>query len=516
MSALPAGRPRAPSPDSVREVLARLATSPDSASQRDIEILNNGYTRIRVELAECQERIVRADSDRLHMQIERAHSHEQIERSEQKREQEVSKRIEAVHILITRLPHFSRYCQTRPTPLPLDSLIACHLRQEFLRSVKSHSGPRRGDSRREVPQFDVIRIEQLFCARLQEKYIAEVQDEAGLCEQRATQLELSGDGFKMRAHTFAGMNMNEFMLFHGAPSHLYERLQRQGLDPRYAGNHFGKLFGIGVYLASHSSKSDIYTEPNPQGERLIFVVRACLGEPYFAATAMRDALKPPERPDGRGPLTSVVARTSDEGGVVQFPEYIVYEKSKVLPQYAIWYKHLDACYCTHCVRSKVRVVNGLTRDVITVNGVSDTTTAYDIKVKVMGSEGIDCSAQCIYTEEGEELGDNAVASSWNEGLGCQLTMRPHILWRVLPTPSDLECICKLMVQGHEFQYPCFMARGVPRSVAALKTRITEISGVPPHRQRLLFQGRALEAGSLAENCVATHSVVHLSIRERVS
>ena len=36
----------------------------------------------------------------------------------------------------------------------------------------------------------------------------------------------------------------------------------QGLDPRYAGTHAGALFGAGVYLASNSSKSDLYTEPN--------------------------------------------------------------------------------------------------------------------------------------------------------------------------------------------------------------------------------------------------------------
>ena len=57
---------------------------------------------------------------------------------------------------------------------------------------------------------------------------------------------------------------------------------------------------------------------------------------------------PPRRSDGRGPLTSTVALTQDEGGVVEHPEYIVYGDSCTLPEYAIWYKHKPECRCTHC------------------------------------------------------------------------------------------------------------------------------------------------------------------------
>ena len=50
-------------------------------------------------------------------------------------------------------------------------------------------------------------------------------------------------------------------------SFTWAGVMRQGLDERYAGEHFGKLFGCGVYLACHSSKSDIYTEPGDDGLR---------------------------------------------------------------------------------------------------------------------------------------------------------------------------------------------------------------------------------------------------------
>ena len=57
----------------------------------------------------------------------------------------------------------------------------------------------------------------------------------------------------LRVESYEGLNMNEYLLYHGAPSWLVSRLQTQGLDPRYAGEHFGKLYGTGIYLATNSS-----------------------------------------------------------------------------------------------------------------------------------------------------------------------------------------------------------------------------------------------------------------------
>ena len=145
-----------------------------------------------------------------------------------------------------------------------------------------------------------------------------------------------------------GLKLNEVLLYHGAPSALIERLRLQGLDPRRAGTHFGKLYGHGVYLAANSSKSDIYTQPNLAGERCVLVVRACLGEAHQARVPMQEILMPPDRPDGRGALNSVMALTFKLGGVVEHPEYIVYQASQCLAEYAIWYTHGKKCGCTHC------------------------------------------------------------------------------------------------------------------------------------------------------------------------
>ena len=117
---------------------------------------------------------------------------------------------------------------------------------------------------------------------------------------------------------------------------------------RFAGSNAGKMFGDGIYLATHSSKSDIYTTPNGAGERSMFVMRACLGEVHETKVAMPEARRPPDRPDGRGPLDSVRALTVAEGGAVEHPEFIVYKDSQVLPEYLITYRHKPGCRCTHC------------------------------------------------------------------------------------------------------------------------------------------------------------------------
>ena len=140
------------------------------------------------------------------------------------------------------------------------------------------------------------------------------------------------------------------MLFHGIPHNLVDRVCKQGLDPRRGGTNVGKMFGVGTYLADLSSKSDIYTTPNDQGERCLLWVRACLGEAYQADKRNQDMTIPPERDDRKGPLNSVVALTKDEGGAVEHREFIVYKESQLLPQYAVWYKHRSACVCTHCYK----------------------------------------------------------------------------------------------------------------------------------------------------------------------
>ena len=102
------------------------------------------------------------------------------------------------------------------------------------------------------------RIEKLMLPRLQEAYLAELNNIAGLTERKVKRLALPD---AVSVQTYAGIELNEHLLYHGAPSSVVERLIVQGIDPRRAGSHFGALFGVGGYFASLSSKSDIYTKP---------------------------------------------------------------------------------------------------------------------------------------------------------------------------------------------------------------------------------------------------------------
>lgn len=264
---------------------------------------------------------------------------------------------DAVRTKLAALPHYSRYCQTRRVCLHPDDPVHEYLAKSFVESVTRHRGPGQRDPHREAPLFDVCRIEKIYCPRLQEAYLAELNNTAGLCERNVTRLSLPN---AVPVQSFEGLELNEYLLYHGAPSDMIRRFTEQGLDPRYAGTHFGKLFGNGTYFAAHSSKSDIYTAPNGAGERSVLVVRACLGEPHFEKTdkARREGwLKPPERQDARGPLSSLVAVTQREGGCVEHPEFVVYKDTHSLPQFVIWYKHKPECKCTHCwLTSKIKLM----------------------------------------------------------------------------------------------------------------------------------------------------------------
>lgn len=205
---------------------------------------------------------------------------------------------------LNRLPHYSRYSKTSMQRLPNGPGMHNLLQDEFLRSTKQHRGPQRGDPHREAPKLQVLRIDRIFGPRTQDKYLSEIQDIAGLCERRVSPVE-NVDALKVQS--VEGLDLNEFMMYHGAPSELISRIHTQGLDPRYAGTHFGKMYGAGIYLATNASKADIYTTPNADKERCVLLVRACLGEAFVATGRCSGFIKPPERADKRGPLDSVVA-----------------------------------------------------------------------------------------------------------------------------------------------------------------------------------------------------------------
>ena len=245
---------------------------------------------------------------------------------------------------ISQLPLYSLYSRTTCEVIPPSEPIYLHLASELhrTRSRHEHQG-----LLHKAPRYEVDRIEHICTPRLQAKYLTEVQDIIGLCNKGGLNDRLL-DVDALRVHSYHGLDLNEFMLFHGADSKLIDRLTKQGLDPRYAGKHRGKMFGAGVYFATNSSKSDNYTKPDAQGLRCLLVVRVCLGEPHRADQKDHTIKLPPDRADSRGPKNSVIGLVEAEGGPLKFREYVVYKETQSLPQFAIWYRHSEGCQCTHC------------------------------------------------------------------------------------------------------------------------------------------------------------------------
>jgi hypothetical protein len=203
---------------------------------------------------------------------------------------ETAQHREAIHkcdlgrAMIAQLPLFSLYSQTTQTELQRTDPVYIHLEAEVMRTRGRH---RHQGTLHSTPLLQVERIERICTPRLQQKYLAELQDIAGLCGRDLDNKMPDVDA--VRVQSFHGLDLNEFMLFHGTDSELLSRLAKQGLDPRRGGQNRGRMFGQGSYFASSASKSDNYTVPNQQGLRCLLVARVCLGEPYHLRNTIRMA-----------------------------------------------------------------------------------------------------------------------------------------------------------------------------------------------------------------------------------
>jgi len=159
------------------------------------------------------------------------------------------------------------------------------------------------DPPRQVPKFDVRRVQKISNPRAQEAYMAELQDTAGLCEGRVTALDM--DALKVRSDE--QLELNEFMLYHGSDASKFERLYHQGLDPRYAGSNAGKMYGFGTYLATNSSKSDRYARPTTQVSSASSWCARC----WLSRILRPCSLEPPGMPSGAGQCRNGAFRPND-------------------------------------------------------------------------------------------------------------------------------------------------------------------------------------------------------------
>ena len=259
--------------------------------------------------------------------------------------------------LISPLPRLSHYARTGKVALDPLGPIYQMIQADFHQSARRHRrGPKAARTMlqqrlRGKPEFRVKRIEELRCFRFQDAYLPAIDRIAGAtgrAQGKNPTVAVLPDGVR-RVQTLADAQLNEAMLYHGAPPQVIEKLQTGSFIPQFGGTNRGKLFGTGTYFAAHSSKSDQYATPNAAGERGILLARVCLGEPHYTNLPMQTATIPPTRPDGVTVYDSVIARSTEEGGCVQFPEYIVYREAQMMPQFVITYTHEPRCKCASCV-----------------------------------------------------------------------------------------------------------------------------------------------------------------------
>ena len=196
------------------------------------------------------------------------------------------------------------------------------------------------------------------------------------------------------------------------------------------------------------------------------------GEAHQTAEPMQTATRPPEREDGRGPLNSIVALTVSEGGCVEYREAIVFERCAALPQFAIWYRHLESCRCTHCVMTIcVKLPNG---DDIQLD-VFGNTMIQELKELIQATKGTPTNvyparAQHIFYEHkdipnevrlrdlGIKDGSFVLMSLWPSGGG-------HVFVKTL--------------KGEQYKIPC----NEVDTVWMLKEKIALVEGILPEDQR---------------------------------
>lgn len=273
------------------------------------------------------------------------------------RDEAVCARFKAARLLLSRLPHCSRYTTYQIKSVDASHLIYSYLEQGLRDSLQGHRGCLRDPSICPPPLLHVEKIEEVFNPRLLEKYMLELQQMNGLhrfgCSQNICML-----GHAKLEPTFDS-DLNEVLLYHGANTKDVDLISEAGFDPRRGGQSAGRLFGFGTYFAEAFSKADLYSGPTPfkrdTGKLCVLVARVALGEALASHVPLQDLRMPPERPNMRHPYDSVWAPKRSEGGCVDHREYIIYKDSQAIPVYRIWYRHDTDCECARCVNPGVAV-----------------------------------------------------------------------------------------------------------------------------------------------------------------
>jgi len=235
------------------------------------------------------------------------------------------------------------------------TLPAAQLLKELVQTTATKHRTSYGSTEyKDAPSLEVLSVRSVINPRLQAKYLAKLDDLEGKRRSRGCRPvhALSHLKLPLGMHD---LDLNEHILFHGAPTEVLEKICKGGFEPQRGGEASSKLFGVAAYFAANSSKSDDYTEErarplNRNAKRSLIISRVALGDSFRTTAPMQDASRPPDNPVDKLAFDSVWADCCKNGGCVDHVEVMIYSESQALPIALVDYKHADDCKCAFCCR----------------------------------------------------------------------------------------------------------------------------------------------------------------------
>jgi len=253
---------------------------------------------------------------------------------------------------VAQLPPPSLYTEYRVKPLPPTEPLAELYAHLVKSTVCKHRESPGSSTFCPPPQFEVINVHSLVNPRLQQKYLAKLDDLEGKNPNGCT--PIPSLTYLRIPQVCRERSLNEHLFFYGAPSSAIAKICKGGFNPQRGGEAERDMFGTAAYFAANASKADIYTEESASllprtAARTLILARVALGEAYRAGRPLRGISRPPDRDDGTE-FDSVWADVLSNGGSVDHVEVMLYSESLALPVGLVDYRHVDDCPCAECRR----------------------------------------------------------------------------------------------------------------------------------------------------------------------
>jgi hypothetical protein len=231
---------------------------------------------------------------------------------------------------------FSCGSGSKDAVLPLNDPVAQLVWKRAVLSLRKHR-ERGSHVFRDVPKLVLKKVTFLHNSSVWAHYRLKLQDfkASGGCTAFAPEVlrpteDLPGCG--------------QAFLFHGTPWANVQDIKETSLS---RSSHPENMFGRGIYFAQNLSKADLYT--GKSRTRFVFVCRVALGREFRQSKDDPRLTRPPAGFDSIRGLTKQEKDHEGKFGVLDHPEYVVYDCNAVNPEYLLEYAHEDSCRCHGCL-----------------------------------------------------------------------------------------------------------------------------------------------------------------------